>query len=69
MMPAHRLVTDTGFIREFWRRLYEMRSSDSSVSQEAVFDILNEEYHSVFHEYKYPSFDAFRKRRDRANSK
>lgn len=46
-----------------------MRSADSSVSQEAVFDILNEEYHSVFHEYKYPSFDAFRKRRDRANSK
>jgi hypothetical protein len=69
MMPIHRLVTDAGFIREFWRRLREMRESDPSVTQEAVFDILNEEYKSIFHEYRFKSFDAFRKRRDRATPK
>ena len=69
MMPAYHLVTDAGFIREFWRRLHEMRGADPSISQEAVFELLNEEYFAVFHEYKFSSFDAFRKRRDRASTK
>ena len=65
MMYIHRLVTDAGFFKEFWRRLHEMREKDPSVSQETVFEQLNEEYRNVFHEDRFKSFDAFRKRRDR----
>ena len=61
----HRLVTDDGFIREFWRRLQEMRQKDPSVTQERVFELLNEVYREVFGEDRYKSFDAFRKRRDK----
>jgi len=69
MMYAHRLVTDAGFVTEFWRRLAEMRAKDPDVTQEAVFESLNDEYRAVFGEDRYRSFDAFRKRRDRNVSK
>jgi hypothetical protein len=65
MIYVHRLVTDTGFIEEFWRRLAEMRVENPAVTQEDVYDVLNEEYRSVFGEDRFPSFDAFRKKRDR----
>lgn len=65
MIYIHRLVTDEGFIAAFWERLKERRSKDPSVSQESVFEELNEEYNSVFGEDRFKSFDAFRKRRDR----
>ena len=61
----HRLVTDDGFIREFWRRLQERRQKDPSVTQERVCELLNEEYREVFGEDRYKSFDDFRKRRDK----
>ena len=69
MIWIHRLVTESGFIEAFWERLRERRRKDPSVSQEAVFEELNEEYREVFGEDRFPSFDAFRKRRDRANPK
>ena len=69
MIWIHRLVTESGFISAFWDRLRERRRKDPSVSQEAVFEELNEEYREVFGEDRFKSFDAFRKRRDRANSK
>ena len=50
-------------------RLRERRLKDPSVSQEAVFEELNEEFREVFGEDRFSSFDAFRKRRDRYNSK
>ncbi len=65
MIYVHRLVTDEGFIAAFWERLKERRREDPSVSQESVFEELNEEYNSVFGEDRFKSFDAFRKRRDR----
>lgn len=65
MMYVHRLVTDEGFMAAFWERLKERRDEDPTVSQEAVFEELNEEYRSVFGEDRFKSFDAFRKRRDR----
>ena len=65
MIWIHRLVSDEGFITEFWRRLNEMRAKDPTVTQEDVFDSLQEEYRSVFGIDRYKSFDAFRKRRDR----
>ena len=69
MIWIHRLVTESGFISCFWDRLRERRRKDPSVSQEAVFEELNEEYREVFGEDRFSSFDAFRKRRDRANPK
>lgn len=65
MIWIHRLVSDEGFIAEFWRRLNEMRAKHPDVTQEDVFDSLQEEYRSVFGVDRYKSFDAFRKRRDR----
>lgn len=61
----HRLVTDEGFIRAFWDTLREMREKDPSVTQEDVYEALNDEYKGVFGEDRFKSFDAFRKRRDR----
>lgn len=61
----HRLVTDEGFIRAFWDTLREWRETDPTVSQETVYEALNDEYHEVFGEDRFKSFDAFRKRRDR----
>lgn len=69
MIWIHRLVTESGFIEAFWERLRERRRKDPSVSQEAVFEELNEEYREVFGEDRFSSFDAFRKRRDRGNPK
>jgi hypothetical protein len=69
MIWIHRLVTESGFIEAFWERLRERRRKDPSVSQEAVFEELNEEYREVFGEDRFTSFDAFRKRRDRGNPK
>ena len=65
MIYIHRLVTDEGFIAAFWERLREMRKKDPSVSQEAAYESLNEEYRSVFGVDRFKSFDAFRKRRDK----
>lgn len=65
MIYIHRLVTDDGFISEFWRRLNELRQTDPSTTHEQVFEILNEEYRQVFGEDRFKSFDAFRKRRDK----
>ena len=69
MILVHRLVTDAGFIAEFWRRFREMSASDPATTQESVYELLNEEYRSVFGEDRFKSFDAFRKRRDRYHSK
>jgi len=65
MIYVHKLVTDDGFIAEFWRRLAEMRRDNPDVTQEDVFYILNDEYREVFKEDRFKSFDAFRKRRDK----
>lgn len=65
LLYIHKLVTDAGFIEEFWRRL---READPGTTQEDIFDRMNEEYKNVFGEDRFPSFDAFRKRRDRKMS-
>lgn len=56
MIWIHRLVTESGFIEAFWERLRERRRKDPSVSQEAVFEELNEEYREVFGEDRFPLF-------------
>lgn len=59
------LVTDSGFIEEFWRRLAAYRQTDPKVTQLAVFDELNDLYETIYGEPKFSSYDAFRMRRDR----
>lgn len=63
------LVTDSGFIAEFWRRLAAYRQTDPRITQQAVFDELNDLYEASFGEPKFASYDAFRMRRDRASKK
>ena len=69
MMLAHKLVTNDGFITEFWRVLAEKRSEGENVTQEDVFNELNAEFSAIFGEPRFPSFDAFRKMRDRKSAK
>lgn len=65
MTDVHRLVTESGFIEEFWKRLRELRAANPYATQVDAYDSLNEEYRAVFGEDRFKSFDAFRKRRDR----
>ena len=59
------LVTGRGFVRVFWDELRERRAEDSTVTQRAVFDDLNDLFEETFGEPKFPSWEAFRKYRDR----
>ncbi len=65
MIFIHRLVSDEGFIAAFWERMRQMRETNASVTQEDVYDALNNEYREVFGVDRFKSFDAFRKRRDK----
>ncbi len=65
MIYIHKLVPLPGFIEEFWRLYREKSKDDPTVTQEQVFDMLNEQYLEVFGIYRFKSFDAFRKQRDR----
>lgn len=59
------LATDKGFINAFWRTLRLYRSKGSTISQREVFEQLNEQWEYVMGDPRFPSFDAFRKCRDR----
>lgn len=59
------LVTFDGFEKEFWSNYRNYNSAGFKMSQEQVFDELNSLYSDYFGEPRFPSFDAFRKRRDR----
>lgn len=58
------LVTMRGFTDAFWR-LYR----EGGRRQEDVYYILDEIYFRYFSEHRFVSFDAFRKRSNRALSK
>lgn len=60
-MTGTELVTFKDFLRHFWE---EYRSGKFR-SQEDVFDYLDGIYFEQFGEHRFPSFDAFRKARDR----
>lgn len=64
-----KLVTDRGFIDEFWSRVSDAQLSGHYVTHIAVFEELNGIYESAFGEPKFPSYDAFRMRRDRHRDK
>ena len=54
------LISLEGFTDAFWREYRE-----TGDTQRAVFERLNTAYHDEFGVYRFPSYDAFRKQRDR----
>lgn len=61
---AFRCVTRVGFVNEFWDVLAAW-SNTGEPTQYEVFDYLNDEYKSIFGEYAFNTYDAFRRYRDR----
>jgi hypothetical protein len=60
-----RMLTKQGFADLFWERLQKARKIDKSITQEAVFDILNEKYCNAIGCKRYSCFDSFRIVRDK----
>jgi len=60
-IDAIELVTMRGFTEAFWG-LY----GEGGRAQEDVFNILENIYFEKFGEHRFSSFDAFRKKRNRA---
>jgi len=59
------LVTRRGFVRAFWRELRRRRGEDPTLTQEDIYNELEDCYREAFGEPQFPSFQAFRKWRDR----
>jgi hypothetical protein len=59
------LATQRGFIDLFWERFQEARKEDPHVTQEEVFDALNEKYLNTIGCTRYSCFDSFRIVRDK----
>ncbi len=64
-----RLVTRRGFIDAFWQRFFERKNTGESVTQEDVYEELNDLYAAEFGEPAFVSFDAFRSVRRRLEKK
>lgn len=60
-----RMLTKKGFADLFWERLQEARKTNPCITQETVFDMLNEKYFKVIGCTRYSCFDSFRKVRDK----
>ena len=60
-----RMLTKDGFAELFWERMQEERKEDPCITNEAVFDALNEKYLKVIGCRRYSCYDSFRKVRDR----
>jgi hypothetical protein len=62
-----RMFSKQGFADLFWEELQEARKKDKCVTQEVVFDILNEKYFKAIGCLRYSCFDSFRIVRDKKN--
>lgn len=60
-----RMLTKKGFADLFWEKLQEARKADDRVTQEEIFDVLNEKYFKVIGCTRYSNWDSFRKVRDK----
>lgn len=60
-----RMLSKKGFADLFWEKLQEARKEDDRVTQEEIFDVLNEKYFKVIGCTRYASFDSFRIVRDK----
>lgn len=57
-----RMFSRQGFIDVFWEELALRRRDEANVTRKEVFDSLNEKFYKVFGEFRYESYDSFRKR-------
>ena len=64
-----RMLSKTGFAELFWERLTEARKTDFCVTQEIIFNELNEKYRKVIGCNRYSCFDSFRIVRDKKTIK
>lgn len=64
-----RMLTKQGFADLFWERLKEARREDDAVTQETVFDRLNEKYLRVIGCTRYSCYDSFRQRLNEKSKK
>jgi hypothetical protein len=60
-----RMLTKRGFTELFWERLQGERKTDPCISQESVFNALNEKYMKAIGCTRYSCFDSFRIVRDK----
>lgn len=64
-MELKDLITETSFIETFWAELRARRAVGSRITHKQLFEIMNDFYEEQTGEPRFPSFDAFRKCRDR----
>ena len=60
-----RMLSKQGFADLFWERLQEARKENTAITQESVFDMLNEKYLKVIGCTRYSCYDSFRIVRDK----
>lgn len=59
------LGTRSGFLKAFWEESKRRLREDGITIQEDVYDYLEDICRETFGESRFPSYDAFRKYRDR----
>lgn len=62
---AYRIATREGFLEVFWEDLRQHRAEEPTTTQISVFYQLNDLYEETFGSPMWPSWDAFRKFRDK----
>jgi hypothetical protein len=60
-----KMLSKQGFADLFWQRLQDARKTDSSTSQETVFNALNDKYLAAIGCKRYSNYECFRKVRDK----
>ena len=60
-----KLASRKGFVDEFWTRLKQYRAGGMNVTHIEVFNELNDLWETEIGEPRFPSYNAFRKYRDK----
>lgn len=60
-----KLASRRGFVDEFWARLKQYRAGGMNVTHIEVFNELNDLWEAEIGEPRFPSYNAFRKYRDK----
>jgi hypothetical protein len=59
-----RMMTKQGFKDLFDETFKEAKKQDQKITQEQIFNLLNEKWTAIIGEPRYSSYDAFRRRKD-----
>lgn len=60
-----RMATRQGFVDVFWARLKAARRSGAVDSRKQIYDLMEEEYEAQYGQTCFPSYEAFKKYRNR----